>query len=151
MKKQYQIGKNETLTVTAILNQTNSSSSPYFSITGRIKDTTVCRDGGIIACGCLHEDILKADPSLSGLVSMHLSDQDGTPLYAVENGFYYLTNETHHKFLASHLRISDALAAEMIEKQPTKKEFSDFVLEQHPRWESEAKETIEKYALEVTK
>jgi hypothetical protein len=145
MKKHYQISKNETLTVTAVLRQIGNQ-EPYFSITGEIK-----KGSRVDSCGCLHEDILKADSSLSDLVVMHLSDQDGMPLHSVENGFYYLTNETHHKFLASHLRISDSLAAEMIEKQPTKKEFTAFVEEQHPRWKEEAAAIIKKYALEVTK
>jgi hypothetical protein len=152
MQKTYRLNKNETLTVEAILHQIGNQ-EPYFSITGVIKDKTVRHDGGIVACGCLHEEILKADPSLSDLVVMHLSDQDGTPLHAVENGFYFLSNPKDYPaaVLAKHLRIAEDEAAQMIANKMNRAEFSAFVEEQRPRWKSEADNLIEKYNLEVTK
>lgn len=56
------------------------SSRPYFSITGETKDT----------CGCIHDEILKQRPELKSLVDIHLSDMDGKPCHAEENGFYWL-------------------------------------------------------------
>lgn len=74
----------------------------YFSVTGDIyhKATRSRVHDGTRSCGCLHDDILRAFPSLTFLVSMHLSDAStGAPESGTENGFYYLAGacpEAHH-------------------------------------------------------
>jgi hypothetical protein len=65
----------------------------YFSVTGDIyhKATRSRTGDGTRACGCLHDDILRALPSLAFLVSMHSSDAvTGEPSGAEANGFYRL-------------------------------------------------------------
>lgn len=54
--------------------------SPYFSL------TLHARDRG----GCCHDEILEACPQLAPLAALHLSDADGAPMHAHENGFYWL-------------------------------------------------------------
>ena len=74
----------------------------YFSVTGDIyhKATRTRTGGGTTCCGCLHDEVLKAFPSLAFLVSMHLSDSStGEPMHAESNGFYTLAGavpELHH-------------------------------------------------------
>ena len=138
MKRYTKISQYETITVEAYLNRTGQQ-SPYFSITGEIRDSRVRRDNGIIACGCLHEDILKTWPDLADLVAMHLSDIDGQPMHAEANALYWAngalsarhgldmpvyhgsngssakTPEECREILARHLRLSGSEPAELLD------------------------------------
>jgi hypothetical protein len=40
--------------------------------------------------GCAHEELLHLWPDLAPLAALHLSDDDGQPMHATENGFYWL-------------------------------------------------------------
>lgn len=64
-----------------------------FSITGTFWEIGKVRnDRNMIAGGCCHDEILKVRPDLKLFVDLHLSDYSGTPMYAIENGFYHLRN-----------------------------------------------------------
>lgn len=77
------------LTVVGGLHYMRGNRAPYFSLTaiqdrkerGRWQD-----DMG----GCCHDLILKHYPELADLAALHLSDMDGAPMHAVENGWYWL-------------------------------------------------------------
>lgn len=76
-----------TLTATAGLHLLGGNSRPYFSVTGDIR-----RPGAndIDTGGCIHDEILAHWPVLAPVVAVHLADDTGTPLHAVENGRYWL-------------------------------------------------------------
>lgn len=64
-----------------------------FSITATFWEIGKVRnDRNMVAGGCCHEEILNVRPDLQIFVNLHLCDYSGVPLYAVENGFYHLTN-----------------------------------------------------------
>jgi len=64
-----------------------------FSITASIYEKGKPHtDRYFISGGCCHDEIVKARPDLKIFVKLHLCDYEGIPMYAVENGFYYLTN-----------------------------------------------------------
>jgi len=49
-------------------------------------------DRNMILAGCCHNAILNVRPDLKPFVDLHLCDWEGIPMYAIENGYYHLTN-----------------------------------------------------------
>ena len=87
--------------------------------------------------GCCHEDILKKMPSLKIFVDLHLSDESGAPMYAVENGWYHMRNSSTETF-ANYMRITTDQASTVIVSIQTKEQFSKWVDTLRPRWKDEA-------------
>jgi len=123
----------------------------------------------------MHKEILEAYPELSDLVTMHLSDINGVPTHAIENGWYWLapslelpTVQYKHAdkseafdFFCNHCRIplhegrkiQDAIY-ENYERHDTSTEDAKAVWVEicesmKPRWKREANELIKKYNLKV--
>lgn len=70
------------------LHMIKGNHAPYFTIT-----TEVHQKGypdRFWSGGADHETILKRFPRFADLVALHLSDIDGVPMHAVENGWYSL-------------------------------------------------------------
>lgn len=132
-----------TITVTAELSWHKGNNKPYFSLTAYGND----RGSGF--GGCCHEEILRRWPDLQPLVDLHLSDIDGVPMHAVENGFYHLggTHWEKAKFnvAARHFRISENQARELASM--TKTELTAWVETQKPRWLAEANAAIKQFNL----
>lgn len=78
------------LTATARLHHLSGNARPHFSVTGEERNPRIRRDNGIVACGCLHDDIAKYFPKLRPIIAMHLSDDTGTPMHADANGWYLM-------------------------------------------------------------
>lgn len=88
-----------------------------------ITATTYSPSGKWESGGCCHEEILKVKKSLKPFVDLHLADEDGVPMYAIENGFYHLQGvlgiaEHDHKCtledFAAYLRISATEATRVV-------------------------------------
>lgn len=74
---------------------------PHFAVTGDIyHEATKSRNGdGTSACGCLHDEALKAWPAIEPIIRLHGSNaDDGEPTHAVANGFYDLAGAVDHHF-----------------------------------------------------
>lgn len=63
--------------------------APHFSVTADIQRAVGSGwhdDGG----GAAHEEILRHHPDLADIISLHLGDMDGAPMYAEANGWYWM-------------------------------------------------------------
>ena len=70
-----------------------------FAITGEVIDKRKRRDGGVVSCGCIHDDIAKAFPELAILIPWHLTSADG-PLHYIANTVYHASNRDYRGKLA---------------------------------------------------
>jgi hypothetical protein len=69
-----------------------------FAITATFWEVDKARtDRNMLSGGCCHEDILNVRPDLKPFIDLHLSDWEGVPMYAVENGYYHLTEGFNDK------------------------------------------------------
>ena len=83
---------------------------------------------------------------------LHLSNEEGLPMHAVENGFYYIEcikgnkDNTDHKFdkltVAKHFRINEKEAKELINKIESKEDMVNYIESQKPRWKKEADKAL---------
>jgi hypothetical protein len=135
--KTYRDERNALHRITAVggLHYIRGNTSPYFSLTGSVDRFERGRwedDMG----GCIHDELLKHWPELAPLAALHLSDINGAPSYAGENGFYFVaggsfmgaqwlhshgpryneapTDAERAGMVARHLRITEADAAAII-------------------------------------
>lgn len=142
---------------------------PHFSITAEERT-----DGRVTAFGCMHEEILMAHPELADMVALHLSDINGVPMHAVENGWYWLSSslgglgekyfhankEEAFDFFCKHCRIdagegvtimANILNWYTLTESPdtAKAVWVEICESMKPRWKKEAEASIKKYQLKV--
>ncbi len=100
------------------------------------------------SCGCLHDEIVKYFPQFKIFVDLHLSDYKGAPMYAVENGFYWIKEYKSGKKTADtpkeYLRITDEeLSVLSMCEDKYVFWFKLYELGIVKRWEDEAQKAIE--------
>lgn len=115
-----------------------------FSMTGEIYDGYKS-DARMISGGCCHEEILDEFPEFKMFADLHLSDCQGTPMYAVENGYYFFKRGEYDK-VQSHLRLTDEELSFLVGNVSDEEHFAYQLhkLGLPQRWKSEADEAIKK-------
>lgn len=93
--------------------------------------------------GCIHDEILKVRPDLKIFTDLHLSDYNGCPMYAVENGYYHL-RETGKDVTMEYLRLASDAEYETLKNSGDKLHFTLLLSELGilKRWKSEAQKAI---------
>jgi hypothetical protein len=150
-------GKQFEITATAILHNIPGNPAPYFSLTGEIwaiGNNGERKGKDCLACGMIHDEILKHWPDLKPLANLHLSDINGVPLHAIENGWYYYGGTEYHnrddQELADHLRVSlEEVEAIHLECQCSQAYFAKIVRTMCSRWKAEAETAISSFNLEI--
>ena len=111
-----------------------------FSFTGTVK-----RDRGVtVACGAIHDEIALAFPELKKFLPLHMCNYLGHPVYAVENGQYFIREGKRQAM--NYLRITEeeyeklSVAGEKEEKPYFK--YLLYSMGIVDRWKSEADEFI---------
>lgn len=143
-------GNSYKIIVNATLNYIKGNSAPYFSVTGEIwhankKGEKDKRYFDCIAGGCLHDDIEKHFPGVySDIINLHLSDINGLPMYAVENGFYWFQQDQEQGF--DYIRLpKDKRNVSIKDKQ----DFINLVESLKPMYKQEADDCIKRHNLVV--
>lgn len=148
------------MVVTAGLHHVPGNERPYFSVTclvwekrgnhsgkSRYDAGREC-DGGSAA----HDEILCAFPELQPVVAMHLADDDGVPMHALANGWYFYSGgarrweESHGEPWHNHEQLSDRERAaralnippEDLPEGMDKDAFTAFAESLRPRWAEQA-------------
>jgi len=136
------------LEISGGLHYIRGNSAPYFSITADLKRPR----GGWDSGGCQHDLISHyTGGHFDDLIALHLSDIDGVPMHAVENGWYWLGKtkwqDRNDKVLAEHLRIP--LETAKLLAFANKEKFAEYVDAQRSRWVAEARLVASRHNLHV--
>jgi hypothetical protein len=75
---------------TAQLHQLGGNQRPHFSVTGELRNLRRREDNQLESFGQMYDEIREHFPQLVPVMPLHLADDRGVPLYAVENGGYWL-------------------------------------------------------------
>ena len=142
----------------------------YFTVTGTVMQNVRSKsgvsrygedyrlvDGKFYAeymCGCIHDEIKKVTSEFNDLISMHLANVNGMPMYAFANGFYHLKNGFEDTPVDFNTRFCDyyRIPYDVFDKLIDTNSQEDYavVLMNNgviDKWMSDAKRVIEKYEL----
>jgi hypothetical protein len=164
--KTYTAADGTKITVETGLHYLPGNSRPHFSVVGEVRYARVDKRGRRYyrrepdACGCCHEEILRAVAGTGdevwwrAVIALHLSDDRGEPMHAAANACYHLGigkhSERHDAHAQSHLRLTNGQFADLRAAldglaSDTEREahVRDFVLRLADVWQQEAQRGIE--------
>lgn len=145
----------------------------HFSLTAVIWENRGNNHWVDVGGGCCHEHILALAPEFSPFAALHLSDQDGVPMHAFANAWYWFqgafpeaADHSHnlgpchggtgsdaksppecHRIFCEHLRITDTEAGQIAALAPRTETELQIILEDMglpARWKAEAGAAIAK-------
>lgn len=115
----YKNGFKHRIKVKAELVHRDGNSNAYFSITGEVERKAKNNRWVFETGGCIHQEIVEQFPRLQPLCDIHLSDENGVPMYAYENAGYWAGQTKYQQLdlvaLAKHLRVDQQEALEMLD------------------------------------
>lgn len=122
VKRIRQEGKERMIVAVAGLHHIDGNERPYFTVTGELhrirRDGSWGDDGTYLTGGRIEELIDRHFPELVAVSRLHLSDDRGWPMHAVENGRYWLGltkwQELDREQAMKHFRVTDVLELERI-------------------------------------
>lgn len=128
-----EIGEDSYIEVNIRLKDECKNGFEEFSITGNYKNKMDS------ISGCIHKEIARHFPEFKIFIDLHLSDYKGMPMYAVENGFYFLENGKKN-VLMEHLRMSEEECDKIASMTVDKRHFSYLIQKMGlpERWKQEA-------------
>lgn len=120
-----------------------------FTVTADVQRKTHVNHWKDCMGGCCHEHILSLCPHFKNLVHLHLSDQNGAPMYAAGNGFHLLWDyskpmNTRRANAREYLRISGYVLEQL--SLVKDKEYFRYMLEEMdvPQgWKEQAEQGIQ--------
>lgn len=163
-------------TITYGLQYLKGNNLPCFTVTAN-GWAKVAMGRGAGFGGCCHDLVAQVAPDLKPLIALHLASSEGTPMYAAENGWYFLAGhlgglgqqfhacngsfskspeealEIFAKLVRVDINEARGLAVAVqtiVEAQGAKKArefFVEWVKAQHPRWRAEADKAITEFGL----
>lgn len=76
---------------------------------------------------------------------LHLSNSNGVPMHALENGFYYIKHQGEFSVdtVAKHFRVDPIVAKQLVGTIETKEQMQVFIDTQLERWKDEAQAAID--------
>ena len=126
--------------------------APYFTAVANVWDTRY-RAGDPDSCGQNHEIISAAFPHLRDIIALHMSNIDGVPMHAIENGWYFFTNAAYvppEQQWRSGIERAEAYLrapAGYFDDVRNKDEFVARIDELRPVWKAEADAAIKRHGL----
>lgn len=130
---------------------------PYFAVTADV----LAPNGHDIGGGAMHDAILSTWPAIAPVVALHLADDDGCPMHATDNAWYWYAGakgglgETYHggnghghtpeqcaAILSRHLRITPEETSRILALEWARADMAAYVEAQHPRWRTEAEAAL---------
>lgn len=124
----------------------SGNNQPYFSITA--DEEYMTRYGWrCSACGCMHDEIIKAFPSLKRLIPFHLSNQDGLPMHYESNARYWWQQKEYEK-VCDHLRMSPSNINIDYLKSIDEYDFMSFLESRKPRMKAEFEAAMAEFNVE---
>jgi hypothetical protein len=133
------------LVVTAQLHQLAGNDRPHFSVTAELWDSEGWyrngQNGRLRACGQLVDEVSATFPELRPVLDVHLANDDGEPMHAEANGWYFYS-DAYQSTLESAAHALHIEPCEFPEGM-NREEFHAFVESLRPRWKAQAEAALD--------